>query len=273
MSFRLPVAFRFRYTSGFHDQRPYGRHGGIDLAPYGSDRETGRILAAGSGRVVRVAVDPDGYGNYIDIDHGGGLLTRYAHLSRVYVRPGMSVGSGQAIGVVGSTGYSTGPHLHFEIRRNGVAVDPIEFFRRQSDTRGQASVRNNLPSGQQRMISRPQLAQGVKPSLLRYRPTRRFQDNQPPRFAYGDLVEQQSRIYEQSVRQGLRPSLATTPALFGGEFGLADDLQEALTGSIEETINEPLSAIGETLNENKEEIIVFVIALIVVIIAIASIIV
>ena len=68
-----------------------------------------------------------GYGNVIYIAHAGGLETRYAHLSRIDVRMGQVVTSGQLIGAVGSTGNSSGPHLHFEIRQNGAAVNPGQF--------------------------------------------------------------------------------------------------------------------------------------------------
>ena len=69
------------------------------------------------------------YGILVMIDHGHGVETRYAHLSRVAVRVGQRVARGDIIGYSGNTGNSTGPHLHFEIRRNGVALDPLDFLR------------------------------------------------------------------------------------------------------------------------------------------------
>jgi murein DD-endopeptidase MepM/ murein hydrolase activator NlpD len=94
-------------------------HKGIDIAaPYGSP-----VFAAVDG-VVRVAGGASGYGNLVRIDHGGGFATGYAHLSKVMVRPGQSVRKGQQIGRSGNSGLSTGPHLHFETTRNGVAVNP-----------------------------------------------------------------------------------------------------------------------------------------------------
>lgn len=94
-------------------------HQGLDIAaPTGTT-----VTAAASGTVI-MAQWYGGYGNYILIDHGGGFSTGYGHLSAIYVTSGQVVKRGQAIGAVGSTGQSTGPHLHFEIRINGKPVDP-----------------------------------------------------------------------------------------------------------------------------------------------------
>jgi murein DD-endopeptidase MepM/ murein hydrolase activator NlpD len=82
------------------------------------------VLAAGAG-VVTVAGPRGGYGNFIYVDHGGGVVTRYAHLRRIEVRLGAEVIAGQRIGQVGSTGRATGPHLHFEVRLHERAVDPV----------------------------------------------------------------------------------------------------------------------------------------------------
>lgn len=95
-------------------------HSGIDLArPAGT-----RVLAATAG-IVRRAGWAAGYGLMVTVDHGGGIETRYAHLSSVAVGPGQRLGKGDLIGQVGSTGRSTGPHLHYEVRRNGRAVSPV----------------------------------------------------------------------------------------------------------------------------------------------------
>ena len=81
------------------------------------------VTAAAAGRVI-FAGWYGGYGNAIIIDHGGQTSSLYGHCSQLFVSNGQDVQAGQAIGAVGSTGVSTGPHLHFEVRVNGVAVDP-----------------------------------------------------------------------------------------------------------------------------------------------------
>jgi murein DD-endopeptidase MepM/ murein hydrolase activator NlpD len=82
------------------------------------------VLAAGDGTVV-FAGRQSGYGNVIYVDHGGGVITRYAHLRRIETKKNMTVTAGERIGQVGSTGRATGPHLHFEIRLDGRAVNPV----------------------------------------------------------------------------------------------------------------------------------------------------
>jgi murein DD-endopeptidase MepM/ murein hydrolase activator NlpD len=98
-------------------------HPGIDLgAAYGS-----AIHAAGSGTVVWCGW-MSGYGNLVMIDHHNGLATAYGHQSRIAVGCNQEVSQGEVIGYVGSTGYSTGPHLHFEVRLNGNPVDPLGYL-------------------------------------------------------------------------------------------------------------------------------------------------
>lgn len=99
-------------------------HTGLDL-----HGETGDIVRATADGKVTAAGWSGGYGRVIDIDHGNGLSTRYGHLSSIDVRVGQSVRNGQIIGKVGSTGRSTGPHLHYETRVRGAAVDPQKFLR------------------------------------------------------------------------------------------------------------------------------------------------
>ncbi len=97
-------------------------HAGLDIgSPRGSN-----VVAAESGRVI-VASWNSGYGNYIMIDHGGGLVTLYAHNDALLVSVGQSVERGQVIAKCGSTGVSTGPHVHFEVRVNGTAVNPLSY--------------------------------------------------------------------------------------------------------------------------------------------------
>ncbi|MFN2466801.1 MAG: murein hydrolase activator EnvC [Gaiellaceae bacterium] len=102
----------------------WGRmHEGIDLgAGYGTP-----IRAASSGTVIHAGW-LGGYGNLVIIDHGGSISTAYGHQSSIAVGTGQSVSQGQVIGYVGSTGHSTGPHLHFEVRVNGGAVDPLGYL-------------------------------------------------------------------------------------------------------------------------------------------------
>ncbi len=98
-------------------------HTGVDMGSgYGTP-----IKAAASGRVI-LAAYYGGYGNAIIIDHGGGVSTLYAHQSRLGVSKGARVDAGQTIGYVGSTGLSTGPHLHFEVRKNGRPVNPLDYI-------------------------------------------------------------------------------------------------------------------------------------------------
>jgi murein DD-endopeptidase MepM/ murein hydrolase activator NlpD len=99
-------------------------HTGIDLAgPFGTP-----IVAAADGVIAAADVSTVGYGNHIIIAHAGGLLTLYGHLEAMMVKPGDAVKAGQVIGLLGSTGNSTGPHCHFEVRVNGTPVDPRPFL-------------------------------------------------------------------------------------------------------------------------------------------------
>lgn len=99
-------------------------HPGIDIAA-----NSGTPIRASQGGVVLSAGWAGGYGQLVVIDHGNGMATAYAHQSQILVSAGQTVGRGQVIGLVGSTGNSTGPHLHFEIRENGNPVDPLGFVR------------------------------------------------------------------------------------------------------------------------------------------------
>lgn len=101
-------------------------HQGIDIANKGAPG----VVAADAGTVVVAGwPSPWAYGNRALIDHGNGFATLYAHLSQIYVQPGQAVSRGQAIGKMGSTGRSTGVHLHFEIRKSGAAQNPLNYLK------------------------------------------------------------------------------------------------------------------------------------------------
>ena len=118
------------FTSGYGVRSdPFGggaaRHMGIDLAgPVGTP-----IYATADGLVSESGYNNGGYGNLIKLDHGRGVETRYGHLSAMLVAPGQRVARGQLIGRMGSTGRSTGSHLHYEVRIEGKAVNPIPFMK------------------------------------------------------------------------------------------------------------------------------------------------
>lgn len=118
----LTSAFGTR-TDPFKGRR--ANHGGIDLAgPVGTP-----IYATADGVVLRAGWNRGGYGNLVEVDHGNGIVTRYAHMSRVSVKAGDRIERGQQVGKMGSTGRSTGSHLHYEVRIDGKAVNPIPFMR------------------------------------------------------------------------------------------------------------------------------------------------
>ena len=98
-------------------------HAGVDIGAAGGSP----ILAAAAGTVT-TSVYSASYGNYVEIDHGDGVRTRYAHMSARSCRVGDTVELGQVIGLVGSTGNSTGNHCHFELRINGTTYDPMQYF-------------------------------------------------------------------------------------------------------------------------------------------------
>ena len=127
--FRMPISAKFRWSS------PYGNridpiagvksfHTGTDMAcPTGTP-----ILAAMSGKVTTTGLNRV-YGNYVIIDHGNGYQTLYAHMSKIIASKGQWVSQGTRIGLVGSTGYSTGPHLHFTVYKKGKLVDPMTVLK------------------------------------------------------------------------------------------------------------------------------------------------
>lgn len=99
-------------------------HKGIDLA-YRRGKE---VVSAANGKIVERKYDPKGFGNYIVVRHAYGFATKYAHLDNVYVEEGDVVTQGQKVGTMGNTGWSTGPHLHFEVRIGSQVVDPERFL-------------------------------------------------------------------------------------------------------------------------------------------------
>jgi len=127
--FIMPISAKFRWSS------PYGKridpiagvssfHTGTDMAcPTGTP-----ILAAMSGKISNTGTNRV-YGNYVIIDHGNGYQTLYAHMSKIIATKGQWVSQGTRIGLVGSTGYSTGPHLHFTVYKNGKMVDPMSVLK------------------------------------------------------------------------------------------------------------------------------------------------
>jgi murein DD-endopeptidase MepM/ murein hydrolase activator NlpD len=124
-----PIRDGANFTSGYGIRSdPFrGRaamHAGIDLAgPYGTP-----IYATADGIVGRSEWNSGGYGNLVELNHGQGIQTRYGHLSRLIAQPGQRVRRGELIGLMGSTGRSTGSHLHYEVRIDGRAVNPVPFM-------------------------------------------------------------------------------------------------------------------------------------------------
>lgn len=137
----LPVATGWDSSSFGWRADPFtgeqAQHTGVDFTA-----EVGTPIVAAAGGVVIAAERHPQYGNMVDIDHGNDLVTRYAHASKLLVRPGMVVRRGQKIALVGSTGRSTGPHLHFEVRVNDVPRNPNRFLQAaRANTLAQAKTR------------------------------------------------------------------------------------------------------------------------------------
>ena len=118
---RVASGFGYRIDPLYKDSR---LHAGLDFsAPTGTP-----IYATADGEVQIAGFNTDGYGNKVVINHGYGFQTLYAHMVRVKARVGQSVKRGEVIGYVGSTGKSTGPHLHYEVIKRGAKVDPVYYF-------------------------------------------------------------------------------------------------------------------------------------------------
>ena len=118
------LSSRYGYRSDpFTGRRTW--HGGVDLA----GKEGSDIIAVAAG-VVTLAEDRNGYGNLVEVDHGDGVVTRYAHCKTLKVKVGDIVKKGQVVALMGSTGRSTGPHVHFEVLRDGKTQNPEEYIQR-----------------------------------------------------------------------------------------------------------------------------------------------
>ncbi len=118
---QIASGFGYRVHPVFKTER---FHAGVDFtAPVGTP-----IYATGNGVVERADRESGGYGNCVQIRHGFGFLTLYAHMSKMLVVPGQKVKRGQVIGLLGNTGLSTGPHCHYEVHRNGEPVNPLAYF-------------------------------------------------------------------------------------------------------------------------------------------------
>ncbi len=141
--FRWPLDPEFhRLTTYFGWDTAFGgrNHGGIDIVGTDVSVSSRNIYAVQSGKVIKVYTGcphdygknyscgcGGGFGNYVIIDHGGGISTLYAHCRKIYVSVGQTVSKSDVIAIVGTTGWSQGEHLHFEVRENGVRVDPLKY--------------------------------------------------------------------------------------------------------------------------------------------------
>ena len=119
--YRISSHFGYRTDPFYKVQK---LHGGIDFSgPMGT-----KIYCTGDGVVEQVALGSNGYGNYILVNHGYGYKTRYAHLQKALVKKGQKVTRGENIALMGNTGKSTAPHLHYEVIKNDKAINPVDFF-------------------------------------------------------------------------------------------------------------------------------------------------
>ena len=174
-----------RISSGYGNRTsPFGGtefHWGVDLAcASGKD-----ILATRAGKVT-ISTYNGGYGNYIEIDHGAGIKSRYAHASRLLVGVNATVTAGQRIACVGTTGKSTGCHLHFEIRVNGAAKSPLDFVSAKDTVSAFGNTAaGNFPGGNATVPNQPQavdITKVVEKSIT----------GSPGKYKYTDLKSVQS---------------------------------------------------------------------------------
>lgn len=153
---RVPLPVDYTFISSAYGPRRGRLHQGIDLAA-----KTGSPIYAASPGVITHSGWESGYGHSVIIDHGKGLKTRYAHCSKLLIKVGLPVQKGQIIARVGSTGHSTGPHLHFEVLVNGVRKNPAWYYPFHQTPHKYASTIMSPPKNWLRYISE-QLARWVK---------------------------------------------------------------------------------------------------------------
>jgi Peptidase family M23 len=147
LNFRLPFVGGSVWRGVTRQGHNGGQPGGffsIDWTNAQGSSNGQTLLPSAPGTVIPVIPDPNGYGNFVDVSHGSGWTTRYAHLSAVFVRPGDFVDANRALGLTGSTGSSTGPHLHYEQRFNGV-IQPAVFENQAFNYAGQTLTSQNFP--------------------------------------------------------------------------------------------------------------------------------
>ena len=177
---RYPITQRFGENPADYKRFGLAGHNGVDWAvPEGT-----AVLAADSGIVVKSRFDPGGYGNYVEIEHAGGLRTIYAHLSGAKVRENQFIEGGMLVGLSGNTGNSIGPHLHFTVKlkgeeKNGYsgAVDPMPYL--------QATPAPEVKKGYARVVSAAGLNLRAEPNgafiaLLKDGQTLRLADGVEP---------------------------------------------------------------------------------------------
>ena len=127
-SWQYPFKDGYTITSSFGVKRSGGTHKGVDLVGRGSKH----IYPINNGAVIKVGYDFNGYGRYVIVEHGNGYWSLYAHMKKTYVKKGQSVNKNTILGVEGSTGRSTGSHLHLEVRKGGNSssnvINPISFL-------------------------------------------------------------------------------------------------------------------------------------------------
>ena len=215
IAFGSPLA-SLNASSGFGNRRAplkgaSTNHKGVDFkAPEGT-----AIMVTADGVVKKVAYDKDGYGNYVIVDHGAGTETRYAHMSSVDVVEGQMLARGDKVGGVGSTGNSTGNHLHYEVRQNGKAVDPMK---------GQYAVNSEFEEDAERYAEQAE------------RQRNRFQKA---------FDRREVKIAEERLKAAIEDaSRATTTEAFGQAVGRAEGAMMELRERLTEQAQNELDAAG-----------------------------